>query len=240
MHVMRILLTGLAGFLLLSAGARGDDALKAVQETLKAEGFYTGEVDGTPGADTSSAIRRYQIRNGLEVTGELNPETHAALGIARHPSPTPSPEPRRAPPIPDQAARSRSTKPAPPPDVETARGDAVQELADLYRGSPFSTAPAYVRVDVLRSAQSFLRAHGYYDGDVDGIPGGGTTRAIHTFQGRQGLTQSGRLDMDTLQRMGLLPRVIGAPQYYDGPPLRRVPPPYRPYPRYPRYPPGGW
>ncbi|MBV8533184.1 MAG: peptidoglycan-binding protein, partial [Verrucomicrobia bacterium] len=41
-----------------------DDLTRAIQQRLKDQGFYYGEVDGQPGEETSAAIRRYQIRYG--------------------------------------------------------------------------------------------------------------------------------------------------------------------------------
>jgi len=43
-----------------------------VQQALKDQGFYYGEINGETNANLSAAIRRYQIRNGLQVNGELN------------------------------------------------------------------------------------------------------------------------------------------------------------------------
>ena len=60
----------------LGAGsARADDALRRIQQSLRDQGFYYGTIDGAPGDETTHAIRRYQIRNGLAVTGQLNDET---------------------------------------------------------------------------------------------------------------------------------------------------------------------
>ena len=55
--------------LALCVAARADDTTKKVQAQLKELGFYYGEINGTTGAETTAAIRRYQIRNGYEVTG---------------------------------------------------------------------------------------------------------------------------------------------------------------------------
>ena len=66
--------------ILISAFA--NDNVRAVQTKLKAEGFYFGEVDGAFSSDLSAAMTRYQIRNGLEVTGQLDEETSKALGAA--------------------------------------------------------------------------------------------------------------------------------------------------------------
>src|SRR4030095_1740337 len=54
---------------------RADQAIRSLQQTLKDRGFYYGAVTGDKSAETSAAIRRYQIRNGLKVTGEINEET---------------------------------------------------------------------------------------------------------------------------------------------------------------------
>ena len=60
---------------------RADQLVESVQQALKDEGFYYGEVSGDINANLTAAIRRYQIRNGLQVTGELNDETLRSLGI---------------------------------------------------------------------------------------------------------------------------------------------------------------
>ena len=68
--------------LLVSAGiVRADQTVENVQQALKDQGFYYGEVTGQKDADTTAAIRRYQIRNGLQITGDLNDETLKALGV---------------------------------------------------------------------------------------------------------------------------------------------------------------
>ena len=58
-----------------------DQAIERVQQALKDQGFYYGEVTGEANANLTAAIRRYQIRNGLQVNGELNSETLHSLGI---------------------------------------------------------------------------------------------------------------------------------------------------------------
>ena len=56
-----------------------DQAIRSLQQTLKNQGFYYGTVTGEKSAETTAAIRRYQIRNGLQVTGELNEETSRSV-----------------------------------------------------------------------------------------------------------------------------------------------------------------
>src|ERR1700730_5624462 len=66
-------------FLALVISVRADDKIAGIQQSLKDQGFYYGEITGEKNADTTAAIRRYQIRNGLQITGELNDETLRSL-----------------------------------------------------------------------------------------------------------------------------------------------------------------
>src|SRR5438552_17031132 len=83
--------------------ARADQLVESVQQALKDQGFYYGEVTGEMNANLTAAIRRYQIRNGLQVNGELNNETLQSLGIKSSASARPATKP--ASPSPGEPAR---------------------------------------------------------------------------------------------------------------------------------------
>jgi hypothetical protein len=55
----------------------------AAQEQLARQGYYRGAIDGVFGPETRHAIRRYQIDNGLRVTGYLTSDTLELLGLGR-------------------------------------------------------------------------------------------------------------------------------------------------------------
>jgi hypothetical protein len=55
----------------------------------------------------------------------------------------------------------------------------------------------------VAAAQEQLAKQGYYRGEIDGIFGPETSRAIVRFQGNHGLRVTGTLNMDTLQALGL-------------------------------------
>lgn len=57
-----------------------DDNVREVQTKLSEEGVYFGQIDGAYSSDLSAALSRYQIRNGLPITGQLDVETSKALG----------------------------------------------------------------------------------------------------------------------------------------------------------------
>ena len=54
--------------------------VREVQEKLREGGFYSGEIDGVYSTELAAALVRYQIRNGLPITGHLDLETSDALG----------------------------------------------------------------------------------------------------------------------------------------------------------------
>src|SRR5437762_9393167 len=107
---------------------RADQLVESVQQALKDEGFYYGEVSSEMNANLTAAIRRYQIRNGLQVTGELNDETLRSLGIKS--SGASRPTTNAASPTPAAGA-----VPGEPPSDETQTASPAPPV------QPFSNAP---------------------------------------------------------------------------------------------------
>lgn len=56
---------------------------------------------------------------------------------------------------------------------------------------------------VVSQIQTKLKNWGYYDGDVDGIYGSATERAVRAFQRKNGLTADGKVGAQTLEALGL-------------------------------------
>jgi peptidoglycan hydrolase-like protein with peptidoglycan-binding domain len=61
--------------------ARYRSQMTLVQETLGRFGYEPGPIDGVMRFKTASALRAFQQKHGLSVTGRTNPETLATLGI---------------------------------------------------------------------------------------------------------------------------------------------------------------
>lgn len=103
--------------------AYADEQIRQVQESLKAQGFFYGDVNGKPGDETTQAIRRFQIRNALPVNGQLDDATRAAIaanGRTNAPSepvaPTEPPPKRISPVVPSvPAAPTAPAQPYVPP-----------------------------------------------------------------------------------------------------------------------------
>ena len=248
--------------LLAAASALADDQLRGVQAELKTQGFFYGDVNGQTSPETTAALRRYQIRNGLEVTGTVNKETLDALHGGGKPAPqvAPPPAPKLAPPEPakkpptnlrkddsvedaDRAfldreeARRRpadadvriTPMPAPPTvprDPSVVRPPAPldapgEDFPVLFARTPYATAPVAVQQQVLRRAQGILASRGFYRDIIDGLPGLATEEALLTYQRAARLTLTGRLDLETLARLGLLPG-RGLPREAEPPPTQRV------------------
>ncbi len=63
-------------------GRRGRQSFAAaVQYTLAEEGYYRGRIDGVIGEGTRLAIRSYQRRNRLPITGRIDNPLVQSLGI---------------------------------------------------------------------------------------------------------------------------------------------------------------
>lgn len=56
-------------------------AITLLQDRLRGGGDYAGRVDGIWGPDSQSALERFQARNGLQVTGQLNAATATLLRL---------------------------------------------------------------------------------------------------------------------------------------------------------------
>jgi len=207
----------LAGFSL----AWADRAIESAQQKLKDQGFYYGEITGTKDADTTAAIRRYQIRNGLQITGELNAETQRSLGLASKPASTPATRPAQTPgPTPPgflEETPAPNVTPAPRPPTPSANDDNQNapeppppapprvESANVFGGTPYETAPPQVQQDIVAKAQMILSRQGYHRDEIDGLYGPAMNFALRNYQARFGLQPSGRLDVETLASLSLLP-----------------------------------
>jgi len=77
----QLLLTSLAITCCAIASVSADENIRAVQARLKEGGFYFGEANGRSDSETAAAITRYQIRNGLPISGKVDRETAKALGV---------------------------------------------------------------------------------------------------------------------------------------------------------------
>src|SRR5947208_16194262 len=197
-----LLFVGLAlcGVSLLAA----DQTILSLQQTLKDQGFYYGTVTGDKSAETIAAIRRYQIRNGLPVTGEINEETLRSVNssvnsVASASQPASKPAAIQ-PNIVRPDASARLSQSSPPPSVN--QPDRPLETNPPYSASFYQSVPLPVNRRIIAGAQYQLMSRGYYRGRVDGNYGRRTAFAVRAFQSTAGLPPSGRLDIETVKALG--------------------------------------
>jgi peptidoglycan hydrolase-like protein with peptidoglycan-binding domain len=223
---------------------RADQTIESVQQVLKDQGFYYGEITGEAHANLTAAIRRYQIRNGLQVNGELNSETLHSLGIdssapARPVAKTtPSPSPG-LPDLRDQSSRQATG--IPPAGQPFANSPQDQQIypsnpvmpgmsrGGLLTGTPYEAAPPEVQRNILVSAQIALARRGLYRAEIDGVYGSAMELSLRAYQARTRLPVTGRLDLATLAALRLLPRP--REPVYDPSRKRMRPLPYPPVPQ---------
>jgi peptidoglycan hydrolase-like protein with peptidoglycan-binding domain len=207
-------------FLTAWSPARADQTVESAQQKLKDQGFYYGDITGKQDADTIAAIRRYQIRNGLQITGEINAETQRSLGLTSKPSSPSAPPPAQTPgPTPPgflEETPAPKVTPAPrsspqPNDAEDtpayppAQRPLQFENGGLFDGTPYQAAPPELQRHVIISAQTLLLRQGFYREAIDGIYRTAMKFALRNYQARFGLTPTGRLDVETLASLSLLP-----------------------------------
>ena len=191
--------------------ARADQTTQSVQQALKNQGVYYGKVTGDKSSETAAAIRRYQIRTGLQVTGEINPETLQSLNVSLKSNPAPSPQSASTPAIaqsspapPDQSAPVAQNS---SPQSAQSPGEPDRQLgstSEVVSGAAYTSAPQRINKRlVVAEVQRQLTSRGYYQGSVDGRSGRRTALALRAFQLQSGLPPTGRLDMSTLQTLGL-------------------------------------
>ena len=183
---------------------RADQTIRSLQQTLKNQGFYYGAVTGDKSAETTAAIRRYQIRNGLQVTGEIDEETLRSVNSSSNSvasASQPASKPAAIQPNsvrPDASARLSQS--SPPPSFNQL--NRPLETNPPYSASFYQSAPLRVNRRIIAGAQYQLMSRGYYRGRVDGKYGSRTAFAVRAFQSSAGIPPSGRLDIETVRAFG--------------------------------------
>jgi peptidoglycan hydrolase-like protein with peptidoglycan-binding domain len=92
MGKLPIALVSIVFQLLAIACVQADEQVRRLQEELRKRHLFYGNPDGEFTPALATALSRYQIKKGFEVTGLLDSETCASLGIAHsgpHVAPTP-------------------------------------------------------------------------------------------------------------------------------------------------------
>ena len=183
---------------------RADQGIRSLQQTLKNQGFYYGAVTGDKNAETTAAIRRYQIRNGLQVTGEVNEETLRSVNPSSNSVASASPPASKPAAIQPNSVRpdasARLSQSSPPPSFN--QPNRPLETNPQYSASFYQSAPFRLNRRIIAGAQYQLMSRGYFRGRADGKYGSRTALAVRAFQSSAGLPPTGRLDIETVKALG--------------------------------------
>ena len=190
--------------LCLAGVTRADQTVQSVQQALKDQGFYYGNVTGEKSAETTAAIRRYQIRSALQVTGELNPETLRSLNVSSSASSSRS----VSKPVVTQSSSVRSDDSSrldqnPPPRSLGESSRRAAETNQVPVRTPYDSTPVRMNRRIVAEVKRQLAGRGYYGGKINGRYGHRAASAVRAFQSRSGIVPTGRLDTKTLGALGL-------------------------------------
>jgi peptidoglycan hydrolase-like protein with peptidoglycan-binding domain len=184
--------------------AHADETVRSVQQSLKDQGLYYGNITGDKSAETSAAIRRYQIRSGLKVTGEVDPETLRSLNVNSNSA---SSQPG------SKSAVTQSNSVRPDQSSHIGQNSSPQSFTEPDRqpepnralpDAPNQSVPHQINKRMaFAEVQRQLISRGYYRGHIDGKYGRQTAFALRAFQSGAGLPPTGHLDMSTLNALGL-------------------------------------
>ena len=112
------------------------EMVRRAQLALKDQGYYEGEADGVMNARTSGALRSYQREHNLQVTGDLDPQTAAKLGIVGTGGSSSKNTERPADRTPDRSTdrgrsdNSRDSRTDAAPPTESVRASVVSATAN--------------------------------------------------------------------------------------------------------------
>lgn len=156
-------------------GDRGDKVRQIQQAMTDAGITVRGGVDGVFGSGTQAAVRDFQRRAGLPVTGEVDSATHAAMITASGRAT----EGDNSADVDDEVAAT----PRPAAVIVVARGDRGDEVVAVQEALIFAgvTVP----------------------GGADGVFGTATQNAVKQFQTNRGLPITGVVDTTTWEALGL-------------------------------------
>lgn len=166
--------SGTSGFTrTLRKGYTGAD-VTAVQQKLKALGFYSGSIDGVYGTGSIAAVKKFQQQNGLTADGLVGSRTYAALMSASSGSSSDS----------SSSGSSSGTS-------DSSSGSSGQ----TYAKGTLSYGSTGTEVKKMQQALKALD----YNVSADGSYGALTQMAVTQFQKRNGLTADGVAGSATLK-----------------------------------------
>lgn len=165
--------------------------ISQLQRELAARGFYEGDIDGKAGAQTSAALRAFQLQQQLDPSKGLDEGTREALGLMWDKQPV--------------SGAQTSASPELERPVGQQGGSQVTGTKPMHSQVPLTS----LKQDQMRMLQTKLQQLGFYQGSVDGKDGQGTRTALQRFfQTQADLASRGMMTDTTVSIFGMTPRDI--------------------------------
>lgn len=161
-------------------------SIRQIQRALNSAGYDAGTIDGTWDKETTQAAQNFQRSKGLEPTGTPTFELINSLQVKSALS--------------GQGGRQGGGK-GMKWSQEAAQGEGI---------------PIYISTAGVRQIQQALNKKGYDVGDVDGVWGQGTAKAVNHFQRANKLEPNGELDVALIEALGLSQQIFSAGQQSQG------------------------
>ena len=189
------------------------DQIKDLQRELAARGLYQGSIDGIAGQKTEAALHNFQTQQGLAV-GSLDAKTRDALGLKwdqasgeRQAVSGKNTESAQKQPVrgTDTTSAERRTMAGSDAQRQPVRGTDTTSTerrnmagsdAQPSSGEVSSTGTelSSIGTERVKQMQQRLQREGYYQGEIDGVPGAQTRAALKRYFQRQAqLVDQGRM-----------------------------------------------
>ncbi|GIU82749.1 MAG: hypothetical protein D6687_05510 [Acidobacteria bacterium] len=122
---------------------------------------------------TRAAVKKYQSENGLRPTGGLNRATLEKMGV--------------------ELTEKQKQIPVDPKSYASSEQKTGTKRGPVFRATK----------EQIEQAQKMLKEKGYYKGEATGKLDKDTREAIKKFQEASGIKQTGTLNAETLEKMGI-------------------------------------
>jgi lipid-binding SYLF domain-containing protein len=190
---------------------QADPKVRQVQEALQSRGIDPGPIDGIMGPQTKKAIADFQRLQNLYVSGHLDPQTEAALGIGTMQNKTGEENKREKPaaPKPEPTPYNQNQTPQYDPDA-----DHSNDIGQTNTNMGLGTAST---VEDIKQVQIALKNRGYDPGDINGMVSSQTQEAVRKFQAANNLPVTGILDDRTQAALGVTVKGTSNPDTFHAP-----------------------
>ena len=182
------------------------NAVVRLQVELKNAGYAPGTADGHFGSKTRAALEKFQKDEGLDITGEMNKATWAAMdrssmGIRGGAAARTAEQIKRM----QQALIGLGYLNDKADGVYGSKTrEAVRQYQKAYGltadGSAGSKTMTSLK-NTVTALQSDLARKGYYSGKIDSSFGSGTQAAVKAYQKKNGLNQTGIAGASTMKKL---------------------------------------